>query len=701
MRRSVVLASLGLACGDNLAGDGLPLAPAADLFVVAHPDDDLLLMQPDVRDALDRGTGVTTVYVTAGNGDDGGVDAAERRYAGVRSAYAYAAGLDDSAWRCGWIDIGRHTAEHCRLPAQNVSLVFLGYPDGGKEGEFPDSLLNLSRGAIAGADTVATRSTHYTRDGLVDTLADVVRTLAPARVHTLDFAASHGRDHVDHEAVAALTVVALAAANSHSELLAYRGYGIGDEPANKLGPILDASLAMLLRYEACADGCAPCGDACKTIDDQHVTWISRRYAIGTRARAGGHLRIDNQCLTDNGTLASCNIAPTWTRDSAGELRARDVCLTAADDGTLSTSPCLGGASRRFTVDDEGHIFAGIAPAIELTAVDGMLWCLGAAQSRAHLERCARLDAPTWELAPTAVETARTTLGFATSGRDVRLGDLTGDHRADLCTVDATQGLLCAPGLGNGQFDAATRIDSAAQPLAIDPRSLVLGDVDGDGHLDACGRDAAGVLCATHAQAFTAERWTATFSATTELATTSASLAALDEDGDGTAEVCGVDQAGVVCAKPGVAAPPAPMSTWPADDAVVFLADLDADGAADWCAATDTGPACALAADAALSTDGTPWGYASATKIDIMPANTATVAFGDIDGDGRADTCVPRGDEIVCARSQGRGFGPRTVILARLPNQSVASALWLGDLDGDGRADPCADTGTTIACAVQP
>ena len=56
---------------------------------------------------------------------------------------------------------------------------------------------------------------------------------------------------------------------------------------------------------------------------------------------------------------------------------------------------------------------------------------------------------------------------------------------------------------------------------------------------------------------------------------------------------------------------------------------------------------------------------------------------------------------MCARSQGRAFGPRTATLAILPNQSAASALWLGDLDGDGRADACVDAGASIICAVEP
>ena len=66
----VVLGALG-ACGDNILLVGQPLARAADLTIVAHQDDDLLFMQPDLFDAVQRHTGVTNVYITAGNGNDG------------------------------------------------------------------------------------------------------------------------------------------------------------------------------------------------------------------------------------------------------------------------------------------------------------------------------------------------------------------------------------------------------------------------------------------------------------------------------------------------------------------------------------------------------------------------------------------------------------------------------------------------------
>ena len=87
----VMLCLLGaVACGDNMLGAGDPLSTGRDLVVVAHQDDDLLFMQPDVLEAVQHGVGVTTEYVTAGNGTHG-VDAAAKRYVGLMEAYGAAA----------------------------------------------------------------------------------------------------------------------------------------------------------------------------------------------------------------------------------------------------------------------------------------------------------------------------------------------------------------------------------------------------------------------------------------------------------------------------------------------------------------------------------------------------------------------------------------------------------------------------------
>jgi peptidoglycan/xylan/chitin deacetylase (PgdA/CDA1 family) len=80
---------------------------------------------------------------------------------------------------------------------------------------------------------------------------------------------------------------------------------------------------------------------------------------------------------------------------------------------------------------------------------------------------------------------------------VRLADLNGDGRADVC-ARSREGLMCAlstgrsftratvwlPELGDGQGVSAARATS-----------LQLGDINGDGRADACVRDAEGVACA--------------------------------------------------------------------------------------------------------------------------------------------------------------------------------------------------------------
>ena len=242
------------ACGDNLLPDSVALVPRDDLVIVAHQDDDLLFMQPDLLDAMQSEAGITSVYVTAGNGSRGS-DKAEERYEGLRAAYGAGAGSTD--WHCGWLDIRGHIAQHCRLADKPVSLIFLAYPDGGREGQLERSLLGLWEGAIDSAETVAERTTHYGREELIDTVAQIMRETAPRTVRTLEVASTHGRDHSDHMLAGALTLLAMARANSRADVLSYRAYNVTEEPVNKLPAVLDASFHVLAHYEACATSCGP------------------------------------------------------------------------------------------------------------------------------------------------------------------------------------------------------------------------------------------------------------------------------------------------------------------------------------------------------------------------------------------------------------------------------------------------------------
>ncbi|NVB84065.1 MAG: hypothetical protein HOV81_37160, partial [Kofleriaceae bacterium] len=520
----------------------MPLASSDHLVIVAHPDDDLYFMQPDLREAVQSDTGVTTVYVTAGNYLYD-ADAAERRYAALRPAYGSVAGSND--WHCGRISIDGHVAEHCRLADKPVSLVFLAYPDGGKQGELPNSLLDLWEGTIASAQTVAYQTTSYTRDELVATLAEIVAKTRPRTVHTLEVAATHGEDHSDHMIAGALTLLAVARTNSQADIISYRAYSALTEPANKPPAILAPAFDMASHYEACTNGCGVCGSGCTKIDDAHVDWLARRYAVGFRRGVAGRLQIGTRCVGADLTLVACDGAPVWRSGSAGDLRSADEhCVSVGPEGDVSLADCDGGPAQRVFLDDEGHLWSGQPPLPQTGMAYAHLSCLAPTDAggiRAQL--CGRDAAPAWELAPTTKSTPRAALGFAATGRDVRLGDVSGDGKADLCTVE-NGGLACAFGDGAGGFTVAVPVGDG---LAIEPSSLTFGDVDGDHRQDACGRDHDGILCATAARAFSASRWSPAFADAAARPGTSASLAAVDADADGDDEICGIDETGVVCA----------------------------------------------------------------------------------------------------------------------------------------------------------
>ena len=697
----LVVALAASACGDGALPTGDTLVPAAELVIVAHQGDDLVFLEPDVADAALRGQGLTVVYVTAGSGE-GGVELAESRDGGLPAAYRAIAGAGD--WRCGWIDLVGHAAEHCRLAPAGISLVFLGTPDGGADGSAPDSLLNLWQGNAASATTVARRTATYDRAGLVATLAQIIDTTAPRALRTLEVASTHGADHSDHELVGALALLATAASPRSPALTAYRGDNIADEPANA-GVAPARSLDALARFEACATGCAPCGTACPAdkLPADDTRRLARHYAVGMRHGGEGQLRIGTGCVSattsgGNASIVDCAGAPTWQLDERGALRSTaGLCLDVILTGELVAGGCDPlGPGRRFFLDDDGHLWSGTPP----PALDGLahkhLYCVGQAGGRPRAGLCGAPTAPVWELARPTTATPRATAAIARTGRAVRLARFAGDTRPRLCAVETGRGLVCASGLAGGGLSPAVRIDNPTAPLAIEPESLALGDVDGDAMTDACGRDADGLVCATAASGYQAVRWATVLGGAGPANPTERSLAIVSGG-----RICGLAAGGVVCVARGDAAITDIRSTWPDRGAALWLADLDGDRAADWCAATPGGPACGLDRDRALTSDGVPWGYASGGTIESSAGagaipDTATAVFTDVDGDGRDDLCTVRDGAITCARSLGSGFGPRAGV-AHLPAGRVPTGLWAAPAPPGQPPRLCAGDATTIAC----
>jgi len=83
---------LGFCLPHTASSQVTPTSPVV-MQVVAHEDDDILFMNPDLSASVSAGTGVVTVYVTAGeaNGSltgDSRTNYAAQREEGARAAYA-------------------------------------------------------------------------------------------------------------------------------------------------------------------------------------------------------------------------------------------------------------------------------------------------------------------------------------------------------------------------------------------------------------------------------------------------------------------------------------------------------------------------------------------------------------------------------------------------------------------------------------
>ncbi|MEO8704928.1 MAG: FG-GAP-like repeat-containing protein [Kofleriaceae bacterium] len=679
--RWLLVVAVVVGCGDNTLPVGAPLLHARDLTIIAHPDDDLVFMQPDLLERTVTG-GLTNVYVT-----DGSIEAGARRL-GLMAAYTAASG--HSGWACGWIDVIGHAAQHCRLEDAHLSLVFLGLPEGNEAGDSPTSIRRLWEGDLDIAITIGDRPASYLRGDVIRVLAELIDLTAPKTIRTLELADTHGPDHADHVITGAVTLLAVAASQSNPELIAFRGESTRLEAPNMIEPLFLRSASILAHYRACAEGCAVCGEACAPVDDDRADFLRRRYAVSLRRTAQGALRSGTECVSADpaGVLAlgTCTGIELVVLAADGTLHIGDRCVSVQASGDLLAKDiCSAGANQRFFFDDEGHIWLGVPP--PATPGDA-LQCLTLDAGVVHAGRCGATTAATWEISPAFVSTPRPQ-GLTKTGRAVRLADIDGDRRADLCAIE-TGNLACALGDGAGGFDPAVILHA----LAVEPESLMIGDVDGDGLADACGRDAGGITCATAITGFVPERWTLAFAHPGPADAGDRSLAAIDADGNGSAEICGLAPPGLVCA--GHAGLPVVQSRWPDRNAPLWPADLDGDDHADWCSATATGAACGLALHQLITSDGVPWSFSQAGVVDPAPIDTNTGALADIDGDGRADLCSIRGNQVVCARSQGFGFGP-TAVVSTLPAGSAPTALWLGDLDGNGTADVCVDDAGTIRC----
>jgi LmbE family N-acetylglucosaminyl deacetylase len=96
-----------------------------DLIFVAHEDDDLLFMNPDLMTRIRAGALIQTVYITAGDKDKG-PDYWISRETGVKKAYAYMANVPN-VWRKSTLEIGNKNIVKFTMAIQRLIADY--YPD--------------------------------------------------------------------------------------------------------------------------------------------------------------------------------------------------------------------------------------------------------------------------------------------------------------------------------------------------------------------------------------------------------------------------------------------------------------------------------------------------------------------------------------------------------------------------------------------
>ena len=246
---SLVTAAV-LIAGGAVPADRAAAGPAASpqdtypvyMQVVAHPDDELFFMNPDIDRSINTDLPAITVYLTAGELTGNGATPAERarnRQRGLQNAYAEMAGVADAddATQLEWggvaFPLAGRLVELYHLRARgDIQLLFLNLPDG--------QLRNVDTGgsvdSVVPAGGLVGSSSRYDRADVLEVLRSLMNLYRPTVLRSLDpepdRRSGYTEEHTDHITAAAFAREAAAGYSARLYEVNYRGYNIGDVPPN-------------------------------------------------------------------------------------------------------------------------------------------------------------------------------------------------------------------------------------------------------------------------------------------------------------------------------------------------------------------------------------------------------------------------------------------------------------------------------------
>lgn len=249
------------------------------MTIVAHQDDDILFMNPDIYSSIDLGETNTTVYVTAGDAGRGEAYYLGRED-GMRAAYSEMTGSTN--WvtenivvplETGSVTITSSVLED--MP--EVRLYFLRLPDGG--GIQPVSLkLQLERledgrlseiTAIDGSET-------YTRDELLEALSGLMTLHMPEEIRLqTNNDPYEDNEHTDHVATTNLVEDAIGLFDGGIVTVTeYVSYDSRNMPINLSAEDQARSLAVM---EAYAEHDSQVTNSNGDLGSTLVSWTARQY----------------------------------------------------------------------------------------------------------------------------------------------------------------------------------------------------------------------------------------------------------------------------------------------------------------------------------------------------------------------------------------------------------------------------------------
>ena len=221
------------------------------LTFVAHEDDDLLFMNPDMQQSIKEGLCIRTVYVTAG--DDGRAASYwHGRALGAEAAYATMAGAPDN-WTVSEAIIESHSVDVAVLKDRpTIVLTFLHLPDGGPSGKgfaSNETLAALRSNKVSMIHTVDGKSS-YNRAELTATLDAFMSLDKPTIIRTQAYSDELAKgDHSDHQAVGYFVDQARTSYYRHYTFIPYIAYQIGHMPVNLSEELIAGKTAVFQAYE--------------------------------------------------------------------------------------------------------------------------------------------------------------------------------------------------------------------------------------------------------------------------------------------------------------------------------------------------------------------------------------------------------------------------------------------------------------------